>query len=1328
MPDASFIQPSFLGGEWSPYAQGRLDNKAYRTAMVVCYNTIPVEEGAAVRRPGTAFICTTRSGAFGRVMPFDFTDVAPFAIELTAGHVRVLVGRSLVFDTAFTVVDISTENPAVVTVNGADAWSTNDQVQFLFQSATNVADSAILRNRQFKITVLNATQFTIADPITGVAVDGADINWDPSQVAAQVARVRDLVVPYTEPELQSVRRVQAAGVSINDDSVAILLQGKHQPQMITADLSETAPNFSGFTVGPLAFVDGPYLDAPSGAALTPSGTTGTINFQIGYGSWSSSQSYVIGDFVSFGGNAYQSLIDANLNQQPDTHPAAWAQCNAGGAVGRNGFQAGDVGRLIRVLSEPAEWSAGASYAAGNAVKWNNAYYVAQDASSGAEPDISLGDWLPTTSSSVACWCWGQITAVVTSSEVSVVLLGDQQSLLYNLPISVWMVGVYSDAAGWPTCGQWYEGRLWLGGVVPNRFDASVSNDPFNFSPTAPDGTVGDANGISEEFNSDDQNTLYWMEPTSSGLLCGTKKGEWLISASNQNDPITPTSVQAHRVTKVGCFNQVPAHTPLTMVIIQRFSRLLFEIFPDLFSGKVTAPNLNTFSKHLTKAGVAELAYQSELAPIVWARNNDGSLVGWTYRRTSAQSSVEPEFVGGHRHVLGSGRTVVSLCVNPSPDETSDAPLMVTVDAASGVHHVEQMTALLDPDEALTSAWFVDDATTPSGISVTTLEGVQSEVTFYGLWHLNGKTVSAVCGGLDLGDYLVTDGKITVPFKSDPGKFFTLEYMQSLNASTYGDLATPLDSTVSTTPGQSIQPQVINQFSMPNTPVTGASTVNLKLDYANGNAFLVGDNGFRVISLTNFQQSSAGTLAQITASGPGYTPDLAWDWAHGTDGYLYFRAVGGNQSPWMKVDPATWTTVAQFGTNNNFWSGGPTGLGAPDSMVTLFGGANYVVGCCQRSAFSRQIAWVNADTFTWVPGSTFNIEDGFKGLVCAGPQSSLGATAYVISTPNTLNSFPPHTTLYQTSVDALGNVTTLAIATINASDIDPNWTNFDGVFGFMRDSKDGQLIFQVTTNNTGYPAGVPTAYIVKVRASDGKVLWASSATALPGDGMKYSRITGGVASWIGESSSPGVRVLHTLNTVTGQINTVSPGLANVIPSGFQISDDVNGVLILPCAYVETVNSPRPGPTSTSAFSGWSSLTVGNLFFGNTSSSSRYTIPAVIGFTYTSKGQIVRPALPQETGSANGPANSKTRRNHMFSCLLAAAIFATVKFGTTFDKLRPGNFKTAGGRDYDTKTLFSGPHWSTIEDNYDFEGSLAWQIDRPLPLSIVTIGGFINTQDR
>jgi hypothetical protein len=64
----------------------------------------------------------------------------------------------------------------------------------------------------------------------------------------------------------------------------------------------------------------------------------------------------------------------------------------------------------------------------------------------------------------------------------------------------------------PMANLHHEGRLWLPGVVGNRIDASKLNDPFNFQPTLPDGTVAGNNGISHIFAPADVNPIFLMDP------------------------------------------------------------------------------------------------------------------------------------------------------------------------------------------------------------------------------------------------------------------------------------------------------------------------------------------------------------------------------------------------------------------------------------------------------------------------------------------------------------------------------------------------------------------------------------------------------------------------------------------------------------------------------------------------------------------------------------------------------------------------------------------------------------------------------------------------
>src|SRR5581483_9021698 len=394
-----------------------------------------------------------------------------------------------------------------------------------------------------------------------------------------------------------------------------------------------------------------------------------------------------------------------------------------------GFVSTDVGRLIRLFSEPLPYVAATTYAAGNTVSFNGAFYVSLvGTNSGNQPDVFPSKW--GLSTAVAVWTWGTISIVTSTSKIGVALSGPD--LLYTTQINTWRLGVYSDTTGYPTNGVYYEGRIWLAGAVSNRVDSSVVNGitptQLDMTPTAEDGTVSDSNGISYTFNSDDVNPIFWMKGMNSGIVCGTQAAEWLISAPTTG-PITPTNIQAHRGTTYGSANMEPADTQLTISFVQRLNRTMLEYFPDVFSGRFVAPNLTETGKHLTKSGISEVRYQQELLPIIWSRMEDGSLAGATYERENLFSSQPPKFIAWHRHDLGSSRTIESIAIGPSADGTLDTLTMVTNDPTTGIRHIEHTESIFNVGNAITSGWFCDNAVAPSG-GVLTVAGANSTITFY----------------------------------------------------------------------------------------------------------------------------------------------------------------------------------------------------------------------------------------------------------------------------------------------------------------------------------------------------------------------------------------------------------------------------------------------------------------------------------------------------------------------------------------------------------------------------------------------------------------------
>ena len=363
----------------------------------------------------------------------------------------------------------------------------------------------------------------------------------------------------------------------------------------------------------------------------------------------------------------------------------------------------------------------------------------------------------------------QVFSVTTSSDasagVSVEIIGPP--LLYAAPVITWQLGAYSGTTGYPTCGCYASGRLWLAGAIANRFDASVSNGiagaSVNFAPTDQYGNVLASNGISYTLNEDSVNPIYWMLPDLQGIILGTQQKEILLFAPGQGG-FAPNNIDSRPAGRHGVANIEPRPTEHTYVFVQRYSLKLLEYFADVFSGKFTAPNLADKAQHITRNGIAELAYTYAATPIIWGRDTTNALFGCTYKRDTLMTSQGPTYYAWHRHQLGSGRIVESITGGPSTGGNLDALTMVTNLVANPLRHVEILTDSMDELSPLGAAWFLDDAVVPSSTTSTNTGGVgYGGLTINGLWHLNGSTVSVFAGGFDCGDFLVSSGSVFVPY-------------------------------------------------------------------------------------------------------------------------------------------------------------------------------------------------------------------------------------------------------------------------------------------------------------------------------------------------------------------------------------------------------------------------------------------------------------------------------------------------------------------------------------------------------------------------------------
>jgi hypothetical protein len=201
----------------------------------------------------------------------------------------------------------------------------------------------------------------------------------------------------------------------------------------------------------------------------------------------------------------------------------------------------------------------------------------------------------------------------------------------------------------------------------------------------------------------------------------------------------------------------------------------------------------------------------------------------------------------------------------------------------------------------------------------------------------------------------------------------------------------------------------------------------------------------------------------------------------------------------------------------------------------------------------------------------------------------------------------------------------------------------------------------------------------------------------------------------------------INTLTGAF-TVGSNLGNFTHGG-QITNDYTGEIIFSVNYLNNGTCPPIGTTPT-GFVGLATLgpAAGPAYPAALPPAAGVveTVPVAIGFTYPTQGQILRVILPQEAGSQNGPALGKTRRTHMYAALLQQT--QGIKIGTDFSSARVAQLRSKGGVPLPLTTLFSAVHQDSLQDDYSFDSMLCWEIDRPYPGTVCTLGAFVHTQDR
>lgn len=302
------------------------------------------------------------------------------------------------------------------------------------------------------------------------------------------------------------------------------------------------------------------------------------------------------------------------------------------------------------------------------------------------------------------------------------------------PTTRWAEGAWSGVRGYPSCGCFFEERLYAAGTYdsPQTLWASAVGDYNNF-------ILGsrDDDGLSFTLSSNSMDAIHWMSAWRI-ILIGTAGGLWRLMGATINEPITPTSFSVRKEIAFGTSAWQPVTTSVAVLCADKRRKRIVEIAYNFELDSYVSQDMQILSDHINLSGVKCFDLQEHPDLILWCVLDDGTLTGMTYQRTH-------EVVAWHRHITDG--QYESVCVIPGPQ--SDQVWVVVKRQIEGIwrRYIEYFD--LD-DRNLADTTCLDSWLPYSGQPTRLLSGLS---------HLNGKAVRVLGDGVDLGEYVVTNGSI-----------------------------------------------------------------------------------------------------------------------------------------------------------------------------------------------------------------------------------------------------------------------------------------------------------------------------------------------------------------------------------------------------------------------------------------------------------------------------------------------------------------------------------------------------------------------------------------
>jgi len=734
---ASPALAAFNAGEFSPQMEGRVDVEKYPIATHIQQNFIPLKQGPATFRPGSAYTQAVKNSANRTwLKSFEFSQSQAFLLEFGDYYVRFYTNHG----------------PLLSTGNAA------------YSNAT----AYVLGNQ---VVSGGITYYCIA-PTTGNAPPNATY-WYPMSAynGSATTAIYEIPSPYAVADLTSASGNFQLDIQQQGDVLYIcagVSGGAYGLGYAPQTLTRYANNPPDWQFAQYAPTDGPFLSAVplvpgSEIALTVSATSGTgvtvnayggnlfaatdvgrlIRIASGYYNvtpWNSNVSWAAGATCTNNGNNYLALNAATSGGAAPVHTAGsaldgptgvrWLYTDSGYGIGQITAYTSPTQVTVTVLSNFPANVVGATAAIAAITQANPAVVSCTNT-------FTAGEALFITGVAGMTQVNGKPYTNQTASGSTVTLAGINSTnytaytsggtIIGNATVE-WQLGAWSNTTEWPRAAAFYKDRLFLAGKltlwgsVPGLYTSQAQD--FNGVQTT------DA-GINVIVSGSDSSNIVWLS-SNIILLIGTQGGEYGLDAANQSSPLGPTNVEVLPQSQWRCRTLGPQKIGTSLLYAQRAGRKVFAADYNFYLNRYDSSDQSKFAYHITIGGLVQMAYQQEPWSILWCTRADGTLLSYTFNR-------EDNVTAWARHNLGNNGVCESIAVIPAPDGLRDELWMIvnrTVNGAT-IRTVEYVVKPFEgpqagqAGDAQSSCWYVDcgvQSVASGAITVTGASVVQTGVS------------------------------------------------------------------------------------------------------------------------------------------------------------------------------------------------------------------------------------------------------------------------------------------------------------------------------------------------------------------------------------------------------------------------------------------------------------------------------------------------------------------------------------------------------------------------------------------------------------------------